>query len=572
MLRLDRRFLAVCSALMLLSGCATADTRGGPATPPRSALGSYLAAQHAQVAHDYADAASFLDRALSADSSNYDLIRRTFLLRVSDGRIAEAVPLAQRITEIDGRSGLAGLVLLEQELKAGKFDDAAKDAQAMPREGAQRFSVPLLLAWSQAGRGQVGPALQALDTMGGGNAGLAPLRDLHAALIQDFTDHIDEAAAAYTKLIGGAQPPTWRVAELAGNFFERHGRAEDARRAYTRSAAENALTDVATAGIARIDKGVIPARLIANPADGAAEGLFDLAGLLNQRETVDASLVYARLALDLSPNFALAQMLIAEIRDSQERPADALALYRAIDSKSPYYWMAQLRAALELDALDKTNDAAAQLKAMAAERPSRAEPLVELGDVLRGHKRFAEAVTAYDTAIARTPNPQASDWRLFYSRGVALERSNQWPRAEADLKHALALQADQPLVLNYLGYSWIDKGENLTEALGMIKRAVELRPNDGYIVDSLGWAYYRTGDFSHAAEFLERAIELLPEDPTINDHLGDAYWRIGRTAEARYQWRRALQFLPEPDEVKGIQVKLDQGLGAVPASTTARGG
>ena len=161
---------------------------------------------------------------------------------------------------------------------------------------------------------------------------------------------------------------------------------------------------------------------------------------------------------------------------------------------------------------------------------------------------------------------------MFYSRGVAEERANDWARAEADLKKALALQPNQPLVLNYLGYSWIDKGENLGDALGMIKHAVDLRPNDGYIVDSLGWAYFHLHDFDHATEYLERAIELLPEDPTINDHLGDAYWRSGRLAEARYQWRRALQFQPENDEIQGIETKLDHGLGALPSSASVNGG
>ncbi len=562
-LRARRHYVAM-SALVLLAACvATSRQTGAPPAMLQSALGSYLAARHAQIEHDYGDAARFLDRALAADSDNYDLIRRTFLLRLSEGRIAEAVPLAQRIVAIDGRSGLAGLVLLEQDIKAGRYDVAVQEAASMPRDGALRFAVPLLQAWSEAGRGRPAPALQALESVGG-TTGLQPLADLHTALIADYADHVDEASAAYEKLIGGRQPPTWRVVELAGNFLERHGRAAEARSLYERSGNQPGVSDMSATAMVRVDQGAVPPRLIASPADGAAEGLFDLAGLLNQRDTADAALVYARLALDLAPRFALAQLMIAEIRDSENRPADALALYQSVDPKSPFSWMARLRAALELDALDRTDEAVAQLRAMAAERPKNAEPLVELGDILRAHKRFGEAATAYDGALARTPNPKASDWRLFYSRGVALERSGEWSRAEADLKHALALQPDQPLVLNYLGYSWIDRGDNLRDALGMIQRAVQLRPDDGYIVDSLGWAYFRLGDFPQATHYLERAIELLPEDPTINDHLGDAYWRVNRQVEARFQWRRALQFQPEADEVKGIEAKLDHGLGAAP--------
>jgi tetratricopeptide (TPR) repeat protein len=556
------RRLAAMAALVLLSACAGAGQReSAPPLEMHSALGSYLAARHAQVDHDYTRAAQFTDRALASDPGNYELVRRAFLLRLTEGKVEEAAPLARRLVAIDGKTGLAGLVLLEQEMKAGHYDVAARDAAAMPREGGLRFAVPVFEAWAQAGLGHPAQATKILETLGG-TTGLQPLADLHTALIDDYAGRIDAASAAYEKLIAGSQPPTWRVAELTGNFFERHGRAGDARRLYQRSAAARGAADVAAMGIQRIDHGVVPAPLIASPKDGAGEGLFDLAGLLNQSETADAALVYARLALDLSPRLALAQLMVAEIRDSEGRPADALALYQAVDPKSPYAWMARLRAALELDVLDRTDEAVAQLKAMAAERPGNAEVLVELGDILRAHKRFTEAVAVYDQAIARTPHLQSADWRLFYSRGVALERSGQWERAEADLKRALALAPDQPLVLNYLGYSWIDRGENLHDALGMIQRAVALRPEDGYIIDSLGWAYFRLGDYKQATHYLERAIELLPEDPTINDHLGDAYWRVDRQAEARFQWRRALQFQPAADEVKGIEAKLEHGLAA----------
>jgi Flp pilus assembly protein TadD len=209
---------------------------------------------------------------------------------------------------------------------------------------------------------------------------------------------------------------------------------------------------------------------------------------------------------------------------------------------------------------------------MAAERPKDPEPLIELGDILRGRNRFAAAVEAYDAAMSRVGDVQPQHWRLYYSRAAALERSGQWARAETDLKRALELQPDQPLVLNYLGYSWIDRGEHLDQGLTMVRRAVELRPNDGYIVDSLGWAYYRLGEFANATQFLEKAIELLPEDPTVNDHLGDAYWQQGRAVEARYQWRRALQFKPEADQVKTIETKIDQGIGKLPAAASTRGG
>jgi Flp pilus assembly protein TadD len=230
-----------------------------------------------------------------------------------------------------------------------------------------------------------------------------------------------------------------------------------------------------------------------------------------------------------------------------------------------------LRGAVNLETLDRTEDAIAQLRAMAAEQPTLVGAEVELGDILRNKKRFAESVSAYDEAIRRaTAAGLPERWSLFYDRGVALERAGEWPRAEGDLLHALELKEDQPLVLNYLGYSWVDRGENLDRGLKMIEKAVELRPEDGYIVDSLGWAHYRMGDYAAAVEYLEKATELVPEDPTINDHLGDAYWQTGRLAEARYQWRRALQFGPQENDVKPIEAKLERGL-AQPAQHSGGG-
>jgi Flp pilus assembly protein TadD len=206
---------------------------------------------------------------------------------------------------------------------------------------------------------------------------------------------------------------------------------------------------------------------------------------------------------------------------------------------------------------------------MLPEQPTRAEAAISLGDVLRGRKRFLEAAEAYDIAIARSNPSEQRNWTLYYSRGIALERANLWQRAEADFLKALELSPEQPHVLNYLGYSWVEHGVNLDRARKMLERAVELRPNDGYIVDSLGWVLFRTGDFKGATERLEHAVELRPQDATINDHLGDAYWKVGRHTEARFQWSRALSLDPEPELVDSIKTKIARGLQGVAAK---RGG
>jgi len=180
-------------------------------------------------------------------------------------------------------------------------------------------------------------------------------------------------------------------------------------------------------------------------------------------------------------------------------------------------------------------------------------------------------VLPYDKAVALLRHPGHANWPLFYDRGIALDRAHNWPRAEADFLKALELSPNQPYVLNYLGYSWVDQGVNLDEAMNMIRRAVEQRPDDGYIVDSLGWAYYRIGNFDEAVKNLERAVDLKPEDPTINEHLGDAYWRVGRKLEAGFQWAHARDLKPDPEDLPKIEAKIRDGLvdDAPPAAASA---
>jgi tetratricopeptide (TPR) repeat protein len=302
---------------------------------------------------------------------------------------------------------------------------------------------------------------------------------------------------------------------------------------------------------------------------GAAEAFFNISSSLVRENSADMALVFGWLAVDLNPNLGQGLLLIAGIYETLNRYDDAIRVYGMVGTNSPWRWNAQIREALVNDAAERTDKSVALLRAMIAEQPARAEAATSLGDVLRGRKRFIEAVEAYDTAIARSNPSEQRNWTLYYSRGIALERATLWQRAEADFLKALELSPEQPHVLNYLGYSWVEHGVNLDRARKMLERAVELRPNDGYIVDSLGWVLFRTGDFKGATERLEHAVELRPQDATINDHLGDAYWKVGRHAEARFQWSRALSLDPEPELVDSIKTKLARGLQGVAAK---RGG
>ena len=551
-------------ALALATGvgigpAAAVAPQGPPAGAGEHLFGDYLAGRHAQQSRDCTAAAAWFDKALAADPQAPELISRAFLMDVCAGHFDRARALAPQELKLDPDDAVADLILLVDRLKAGDAAGAVKDAAALPSEGVHRFVAPFALAWTRMAAHDLAgadSALQGLDKF----SGFEPLKVFQLGLIYDFAGKADKAQQYFDKALATSEPLNWRLTETIANFDERHGRADAAKALYQRFIQQNKGSDLAMSVSAALHPGP-PQKSIRSAADGLAAALFDLASVLNQPETIDLSLLYDRFAIALDPHFPLAQLLLADILSAQEKPAESLAVLAGIPAASPYYWSARLRSAINLDTLGRSDEAIADLKAMATENPKLTGAEVQLGDILREKKRFSEAVAAYDEAIRRAAADGLPErWQLFYDRGVALERAGQWPRAEADLLHALKLEPEQPFVLNYLGYSWIDRGENLDRGLKMIEKAVALKPGDGYILDSLGWAHYRMGDYAGAVQDLEKATELVPEDPTINDHLGDAYWRTGRLVEARYQWRRALQFGPRKEEIKPIEAKLERGL------------
>jgi tetratricopeptide (TPR) repeat protein len=531
-------------------------------------FGAYLAGRHAQHMRDYQAASSWFEDALRADPESPELITRTFLMEASEGRFERARTLAESELKLDSTDAVAELVLLMDRVQAGDKPGALARAEALPADGVHRFVGPLARTWTRVAMGDLAGADAALQEFDKFN-GFAPLKYYQLGLVYDFAGRADLAEENFKKTIEATGQLNWRLTDAMANFYQRHGRDDEAQALYQRFVKDNAGSELAESAIT-VNPAELPPPLIGSSKDGLAEALFDLASVVNQPETLDLALLYARCAVELRPHLTLGQLLLSDVLSAQNKPELSLEVLAGIPQSSPYWWSTRLRVAANLEMLDRTDEAIAQMKAMAAEAPPRAGADMQLGDLLRGTKRFTEAVDAYDEAIQRFQAAGMPErWSLFYSRGIALERSGQWKRAEDDLERALDLKPDQPLVLNYLGYSWIDRGENLERGLKMIEKAVELRPEDGYIVDSLGWAHYRLGDYSSAVQYLEKAIELVPEDPTINDHLGDAYWQNGRPVEARYQWRRALQFGPQEDDIKPIQAKLDGG--TVP-STGARGG
>jgi tetratricopeptide (TPR) repeat protein len=524
-----------------------------------SLAANYLAGRFAQRALDFAAAADYLSRVLETDPTNRDLLRRVFVATIADGRMEEARRLATRLLEVDRNEPLAVVVLVAGDLKAGRYDAADRQLGAIARRGISGFVVPLIGAWSLVGQGKTDEALARLAQIATIN-GVSILHDLHAGLINDLAGRLPAAETQYRAALQKSENASLRIAQALGALYERTGRADQANELYSKHLRDHPESLVLDSAIKRLDKAGPAGRIVDSAVEGAAEALFNVAGALLQENSLQHALAYGRLAIDLRADFAVAQLLVGQILESLGRHREAIRVYDAVASNSPLSWSARLRRATSLDAVGEAEQAIRELRAMSAEHKDRFDALIGLGDLLRTKKRFVESVSAYDAAIERIGKLEQRHWSVLYSRGISLERSKQWARAEQDFQAALQLSPDQPYVLNYLGYTWVDLGTNLDRARGMIERAVELRPNDGYIVDSLGWALFRMGDFEGAVKHLERAVELRPRDPTINDHLGDAYWKVGRRIEAGFQWRRALASDPEPDQIEAIRDKATRGM------------
>ncbi len=522
-------------------------------------FGSFLAGKIARGSQDTASAAKYYDLALAADPDNAALIGRAFRSSLAEGRIERAVELAGRQLAVRPNAALARLVLA---VDAFARNDAAAARNHLGKQQQSGFATllrPIFHAWIDHSEGKYAAALAQLQPLEKQKT-FDAFRGYHLGLMDDLAERAEAAGPAYVdafKRGGGSS----RIVYAYASFLSRHDQAEKAGKIVDDYLLKFSANPIARAANKTLLAGEPLPLIIETPQQGVSEAFFGIAASLNRDRSRNAARIYVHLALYLRPDMDAAQILLGEIHDSARQWRRANEVYGKIAEGSPFKWESRVRIADNLHRLENIDASLTLLRAMSAERPDNIDPLITIGDLLRGEKRYSEAITAYGQAIDRVAKPLTRHWALYYSRGIAYERSKQWQLAEADFLRALELRPEQPLVLNYLGYSWVELGQNLDRARGMIERAVKQRPNDGFIVDSLGWALYRLGDYQSAVKHLERAIELKPEDPILNDHLGDAYWRVGRQAEARFQWQHALVFKPDAAVMAAIESKLKSGLG-----------
>lgn len=534
-----------------------------------SLLGNYLAGRQARFERDTGSAADFYQRALEKDPGNEVLLEQTFLLEAASANWDRAVTLARKVVEADKTHRVARLLLAVEAFRADDLAEAEKQFRAARKGPISDLTANLGIAWIKVAAGKPDEAFTVLNELKKAEWALF-YRRYHKGLIADVAGRKNVARESLSRAFN-KNKRTRRVAEAYARHAAHRGDAMlggDILRSHIASTSENSVSDSLLEEFAG---GGTPELLVRDASDGMAEVFYGIGDALTGEGGVEIGSIYLQLALRMKPDFPLAWRSLGEVYDAINNYQFAIEAYEKVPESSPLWLTSQIRKAYDLNSLEKVDEAVALLETLSKAKPKESRPLDAMGSILRSHKRYDEAAETYARAIALLDKPDKNDWTLFYARGVCFERLKQWPKAEEDLKRALELGGDQPLVLNYLGYSWVDQGIHLNQAMDLIRKAVELKPDDGYFVDSLGWAHYRLGDFPKAAKHLERAVELRPDDPVINDHLGDAYWRVGRRLEARYQWSQALTLEPEPEEIDKIKLKLAEGLEAA-AETKAVAG
>jgi tetratricopeptide (TPR) repeat protein len=521
--------------------------------------GSYLAARHASVERDAASAAAFYRSALRTDPRNNELLDRAFISSLAEGDIDEAVKLADRVLTLDKSNRVARLVVGVRDLKQKKYATAQLSINQSIRGPITDLVATLLSGWASYGAGDAKAAVANIDKLTGPE--WYPIfKDLHAGMVFELSGKDKDAGQRFERAYK-LDDSMLRVVDEYARWSSRNKDQAAATTIYEAFDKKLPRHPLVLEGLRETRSGKKLPPLVDSAQAGAAEALYGIGATLTRRGGEDLALVYLQLALYLQPNHSLALLSLADLYESVKKPQMAIKVYERVPANSPLKRNAQIQLATNLDAADRSEEAIKILKEVTTETPKDIEAMMALGNIERGRKKFSDCATTYTQALEALPaSGDKNSWVTYYYRGICEERSKQWNKAEADMRKALEMQPEQPHVLNYLGYSWIDQGVNLDEGMKMIKRAVDQRPDDGYIVDSLGWAYYRIGNYEEAVKNLERAIDLKPEDPTINDHLGDAYWRVGRTLEAKFQWAHARDLKPEPEELPKITAKIDNGL------------
>ena len=527
--------------------------------------GSFLASRIAINDNDDKAAVLFLEQTLKLDPENPGLLQDYFISLVKNGRIDDAAAIAAKSDSLGGNNNLAALVLGVDALKKRSWNQAIESIGRLKGVDLEKTFREILIGWALAGEGKVDEALQRIDELSGPEW-LIALKLYHGGLVAAAAGRNGIAKEKFQAVIDKRT--------IISILTETYIRAIEAkiRNDIVADDLDEAIETV-DYGLSlipgnpsflllkeKIQKREVVSPLIATPQQGSSELLFNVASAIRRDGSIADAKSYLQLGRFLAPESDVVTIGLAELYLQQRDYERSNSFYKDVKETSPFFRSSQLEMATNLARLERKEEAIELLKQMIESDPDDLDGYMTLGDIFNREKRYREAADIYDRAAAKIDTIEKQHWNLFFRRGIAYERLKEWDKAEPNFKQSLELSPNQAEVLNYLGYSWIDQGVNLEEGMEMIRKAVDLRPRSGFIVDSLGWAYYRLGQYEDAVRELERAVQLMPQDPTINDHLGDAYWRVGRKLEATFQWKIALASKTPPEHPEKIEKKLAEGL------------
>ncbi len=560
-----RRLSTVIAFAMGLSACATDGFRGdyvgllekksGSGHEVSTFYGTYLAARHAVSNRDNKAAAAYYRQVLQSDPENQLVLERAFLLGVTSGNLYDAKPLAEKIVAVRPSNRIARMALAIEDIRRGNHADARSHMNQTAKGLYNGLAIDLITAWSFAGEGNFEEAEQAMEKSSG--ITLDPVvKSLHLGLIYQVERNPEKAEEHFLRSVEASGNTNPRVTDAYGRFLERQGRWGEAIELYNELLVMVPQHPVIEASITRAKKKKRPEMLVSNVAEGTAEAVYSVASMLTLEHTIDLAVIYLQMGRHLRADFHQADMLVGELFQQRGQLEDAVLAFAEIPKTNALGPGAGVLIAMNFDRLGRPDDAVRVLNNLIRKNPENLNLLIALGELLRSHESYPEAIAVFDQAFKVLGDGQ-QNWFLYYARGAALERAGRWPESENDLLRALDLAPEQPLVLNYLGYSWVERGYRVDDALALVEKAVNLAPDNGFIVDSLGWAHFRLGNIERAVQYLERAVELEPVDPMLHDHLGDAYWASGRDIEAEFEWRHALDLNPSKEDVATIEKKLN---------------
>ncbi|WP_299969877.1 tetratricopeptide repeat protein [uncultured Roseobacter sp.] len=542
-----------------------------PATA-QSIAGPYLAARSAAMQSDFDQSVRYFTQALARDPGNPALMESLLMSQVALGRLDRALPVAEVMAARGQTTQIADLVLMARAIE--EEDYAALQAKtSAEQQGIGPLVDDLVKAWALLGDGRAKDALAAFDDIAS-RQGLRGFALYHKAMALATVGDFEGAEAIFSADTEGVVVQTRRAVLARAEILSQLGRDDEALALLQRSFRGATDSEIDLVIDALNDDTPVPFRHITSVRDGFAEVFYSVAAALRSEAGPEFTLLYMQTALSLRPDHVDGLLVAAELFEELDQFDQAIAVYKRVPPNDPAYNVAELGRAAALRQSDRTDAAIEVLEQLTRSHGHLPSVHSALGDALREQDRFGEAVTAYDRAVDLARESNGPSWFLHYARAISHERQDNWEAAEADFRAALEINPGQPQVLNYLGYSLVEKQTKLEEALEMIERAVAASPDSGYIIDSLGWALYRLGRYEEAVPHMERAVELMAVDPVVNDHLGDVYWAVGRKREAEFQWARALSFVDKDDPLgeadpDRIRRKLQVGLDVVLAEEGA---